>query len=111
MMNNFEWPLVSIGIMAIGILIGVFVVWRILKDRKSGFPAQDERTRRITGKAAYYAFYIGSYFMVVLMMVNLVVLELGLPSLDVGYALVASILVQSLTYGGLRWYFDRKGDF
>jgi cytochrome b561 len=111
MMNNFGWPLVSIAIMAIGILIGVFAVWRILEDRKSGFPAKDERTRRITGKAATYAFYIGSYFMIALMFVNLVVQELGLPSLDVGYTLIASILVQNLTYLGLRWYFNRKGDF
>ena len=111
-MSNLLWPLVTMGIVAIGILVGVFVVWRMLEDRKSGFPAQDERTKRITGKAAYYAFYIGSYFMVALMLMNLVCLEfLGLPSLDVGYALVASILVQTLTYLGLRWYFDQKGDF
>jgi hypothetical protein len=88
-MNNLVWPLVTMGIVAIGILVGVFA-----------------------GKAAYYAFYIGLYFMVALMLVNLVGLEfLGLPSLDMGYALVASILVQTLTYLGLRWYFDRKGDF
>ena len=100
------------GIVAIGILVGVFVVWRMLEDRKSGFPAKDERTKRIAGKAAYYAFYIGSYFMIALIFVNLVGLEfLSWPSLDVGYALLASILVQSLTYGGLCWYFDRKGDF
>ena len=111
-MNNLLWPLVTMGIVAIGILVGVFVVWRKLEDRKSGFPAQDERTKRITGKAAYYAFYIGLYFMVALMLANLVVQEfLGLPALDAGYALVASILVQSLTYLGLHWYFDRKGDF
>ena len=102
----------GIGIMAIGILVGVFVVWRMLEDRKSGFPAKDERTKRITGKAATYAFYIGSYFMLALMAVNLVGQEfLGLPSLEVGHALVASVLVQSLTLFGLRWYFDRKGDF
>ena len=111
-MNNLVWPLVTIGIMAIGILVGVFVVWRMLEDRKSGFPAKDERTRRVTGKAAYYAFYIGSYFMVALMVVNLVGQEfLGLPSLDGWYALAASIFVQGLTFIGLRWYFDRKGDF
>jgi len=98
--------------MAIGILVGVLVVWRILEDRKSGFPAKDERTKRITGKVATYAFYIGSYFMIALMLLNLISQEfLGLPSLDVGYALVASLLVQSLTFLGLRWYFDQKGDF
>ena len=111
MMNNLLWPLVTFGILAIGILVGVFVVWRMLEDRKSGFPAKDERTKRITGKAAYYAFYIGSYFMIALMMVNIVVQELGLPSLDGWYALAASLLVQLLTLIGLRWYFDRKGDF
>jgi len=31
--------------------------------------------------------------------------------LDAGYALVISVLVQSLTFIALRLYFERKGDF
>jgi len=106
------WPVVSVGILAIGVLVGVFAIWRMLRDQRSGFPLKDERTQRVTGTAATYAFYIGSYFMIALMLANLLNLEfLGEPLLETGYALVASILVNSLTFLGLRMYFDRKGDF
>ena len=58
------------------------------------------------------SFYIGSYFMLALMVANFLNLEfLGVPLLDTGYALVASIVINSLTFLGLRMYFDRKGDF
>jgi cytochrome b561 len=110
-MIELPWPVVSVVIMAIGVLVGIFAIWRKLEDRKSGFPAQDERTKKVTGKAATYAFFIGSYFMVALMIANLINLELtGLPLLEVGYALVIPLLVQSLAFLGLRLYFDRKGE-
>jgi hypothetical protein len=106
------WPVVSVAILAIGVFVGVFVIWKSLRDRRSGFPLKDERTQRITGTAATYTFYIGSYFMIALMLANLLNLELlGVPLLDAGYALVASILVNSLTFLGLRMYFNQKGDF
>lgn len=107
-----SWLVVSIGIPAIIVFVGVFVMWRILKDRRSGFPLKDERTQRVTGTAATYAFYIGLYFTVALMLGNLLNLEfLGTPLLETGYALILSLLVNSMTYLGLRAYFDRKGDF
>ena len=111
-MTNFLWSLVSIGILATIVLIGVLAIWKILRDRRLGFPAKDERTQKITGIAATYAFYIGSYFMVALMLTNILNYEfLGVPLLDAGYALIASILVNSLTFLIVHWYFNRKGDF
>jgi len=93
------------------VLIGVVVIWRIPKDRRSGFPAQDERTQKVTGIAATYAFYIGSYFMIELMPTNILSREfLGVPLLEEGYPLVISIVVQSLTFLGIRLYLNRKGD-
>ena len=111
-MTDLPWPVISVVIMATGVLIGILVIWRKLEDRKSGFPAQDERTKKITGKAATYAVFIGSYSMIALVIANLINLELtGLPLLDVGYALVIPLLVQSLAFLGLRLYFNRKGEF
>lgn len=110
-MSDFTWILTSGGIVVAIVISGVMVVWRILEDRKSGFPAQDERAKKITGKAAMYAFSIGNYFMIVLMIANIFNREfLGSYLLDVGYALVMSTLVQSLMFLALRWYFNRKGD-
>ena len=105
-------PVVSVVILAIGVLIGILVIWRMLEDKKSGFPAQDERTKKITGKAATYSFLIGLYFTMALAAANLINREfVGSPLLDTGYALGISALVQSLTFLGLRLYFNRKGEF
>ena len=110
-MIDLPWPVMSVVIMAIGVLVGILVIWRKLEDKKSGFPAQDERTKKVTGRAATYTVYIGLYFMVALMIANVINLELtGLPLLDVGYALVIPLLVQSLAFLGLRLYFNRKGE-
>jgi len=103
---------VSVGILATIVLLGVLVVWKTLREMRSGFPLKDERTRIVTGRAATYAFYFGSYFMIALMLMNILSREFrGAPLLDAGYALVISVLVQSLSFIGLRLYFSRKGDF
>lgn len=104
--------MMSISILIIIVLVGILVIWRMLKDRKSGFPTQDERTEKITRKAATYAFFIGIYFMLALSAANIINHEFaGSHLLDAGYALITSILVQSLTFLGLRLYFNRKGEF
>ena len=105
------WPIVSVGIVAIMVLIGVLTVWKIGKDRRSGYPLGDERTQRISGKAATYSLYIGLYFMIALLLVLIAGRELlGYYLFNAGDALVASVLVQSLTWLVLRWYLERKGD-
>jgi hypothetical protein len=104
------WPVVGIGIAAMIVLIGVLLAWRIIKDRRSGYPRQDERTQRITGKAATYSLYLGLYFMLALCFVHIAGRELlGYYLFDAGDALVASVLVQSVAMLLLSWYFARKG--
>ena len=102
----------SIGILATIVLIGVYVIWKIQKELRSGFPLKDERTQRINWKASYYALYLGLYFMIALMLGNILSRELrGVYLLDGWYALIFSILVQSLMYIGFNLYFERKEDF
>jgi len=111
-MTNLPWSGVSIGILVTIVIIGVYVIWKILKELRSDFPLKDERTQRVSGKAAYYAFHLGSYFMIALMLLNILSRELrGAYLLDGWYALMFSIIVQGLMYIGFRLYFERKGDF
>ena len=111
-MTDPAWPLMSVGILSTIVLLGVFVIWRMLKDRRSGFSLKDERTQKINGTAAYYAFYIGSYFMLALMGVNILnQVYTDASLLETGYAIVISILVQTLSYLGIQAYLNRKGDF
>jgi len=105
------WLVVSFGIMAIIVLLGVLLVWKIYKDRKSGFPMRDERTSKITGRAATYALYIGSYFILAFLFILIIGKEFyGIPEIDAGYPLIASLLVFNVTFLVLRWYLNQKGD-
>ena len=110
-MADVTWPITSIGIAILIVLIGLLAVWRIRKDRKSGFPSGDERTQRITGKAATYALFIGSYFTLALMFMLIFGRELyNLQNVDAGYLLIATLFVSNVSFLILRWVFGRKGD-
>lgn len=110
-MTDLPWPIVSLGIMVLIVLIGILVVWKIVKDRKSGFPAGDERTQRINGKAASYALLIGNYFIIALMFMLIFGREFyNLQNVDAGYLLIASLLASNVSFIILRWYLGRKGD-
>ena len=113
-MTGFEWMATS-GVIAVAIVvIGILFVWRMLKDKKAGFPATDERTQRITGRAAMMALNVGWYFIVAILIGAIVAREfLGMPSFGedfYSYSLIAVLLVQSVSFLLLRWRIDSKGD-
>jgi hypothetical protein len=113
-MTRLEW-LATSGLIAIAIvLIGILLVWRILKDKRSGFPIADERTQRITGRAAAIALNAGSYFIVAVLIWTIIAREfLGVPSFGedfYSYLLIAVLLIQSISFLLIRWYFGRKGE-
>jgi hypothetical protein len=100
-----------IGISGLIVLIGILFILIRLRDKKLGFPAKDERTQRINGMAATYALYIGQYFLVAMMLVLIIGQEFfNMPDLSAGPVIIASIFVFGLTYLGLHWHFNRKGD-
>jgi hypothetical protein len=110
-MADVTWLIGSMGILALIILIGIAALWKTLKEKKSGFPMADERTQKINGKAAYYALFMGQYFIISILLLMLVGREfLGMPEIEAGYPLIASLLVSSLSYLALRWHFGRKGE-
>jgi len=110
-MDGDLWPIVSISIALTVIVIGVLYVLMISRERKAGYPLQDERTSRINGKAALGTYYIAVFFIAAEMLWMIFVREsLGLPEPDTGYMLLAVMLVLAGSFGGLRWYYGRKGD-
>ena len=105
------WPVIMVLIAALAVIIGAFAIWRARREWKSGFPRSDERTSRITGKAAFYSLHIGLFFMIAVLLSLIVGKEFfDFPDLDAMPALNASVLVFSLSFLALRWYFNRKGD-
>jgi hypothetical protein len=111
MMADFTWAITNIGILALIILIGILVIWKRLRDKKSGFPLADERTQRLNWKAAYYAMFLGQYFILAYLMINIVGRELfGMPEIEAGYPMIAALLALSVSFLVLRWHFGRKGE-
>jgi hypothetical protein len=110
-MADLSWPIVSIGITSLIILIGALALWKRLRDRKSGFPLADERTQKLNGKAAYYAMFMCQYFIIAYLLVNIVGREFfGMPEIEAGYPMIAALLVSSVSFLVLRWHFGRKGE-
>jgi drug/metabolite transporter superfamily protein YnfA len=111
MLDTLLWPIIMILIAALAEIIGVIIIWKTRRDRKSGFPKSDERISRINGKAAFYSLYIGLFFMICVLFSLIVGKEFfHFPDLDAMPALNSSVLVFSFSFLVLQWYFNRKGD-
>jgi len=108
---DFAWPIVSVGIIALLILIPVLVIWKTLKEKKSGYPLADERTKKLTWKAGYYAMFTGQYFILAYLWVSFIGREFfGMPEIEAGYPMIAALLASALSFLVLRWHFGRKGE-
>jgi hypothetical protein len=100
-----------IGIWGLTVLIAIVAMLKRRRDKKSGFPLQDERTQKINGIAATYALYIGQYFIIAYVLITLIGEEFfGLLEIEAGYPMLAALLVFSVSYLVLRWYLGRKGE-
>jgi uncharacterized membrane protein len=110
-MTGFTWPIILIVNAVLVLLVGVFFLWRIHREKKSGYPFNDERTLKISGRAAIGTYYISIAFMVSLLLFIIFGTEfLDLPDLEAGWAIIAIMLVTGISYGLLSWYYSRKGD-
>jgi UDP-N-acetylmuramyl pentapeptide phosphotransferase/UDP-N-acetylglucosamine-1-phosphate transferase len=112
-MATFGWPIILILNAVIIILVAIFVIWKVQKEKKAGYPMQDERTSKIQGKAALGTYYISLAFMVSIMLWNIFGNEIltFLPELDTGYTVIAIMLVSGFSFGLLSWYYAKKGGF
>jgi NADH:ubiquinone oxidoreductase subunit 3 (subunit A) len=110
-MTDFVWPTILILNAVLVVLLGIFVLWKLHRDRKSGYPTKDERTMKISGKAAIGTYWISLAFMISLLFFIIFGTEfLGLPELDAGWAIIAIMLVSGISNALLSWYYSRKGD-
>jgi amino acid permease len=110
-MTDFIWSIASIVIISLIVLIGVLVIWKGLKEKKSGYPATDERTQKVNGKAAYYSMFISQYFILAILWFIFIGQEIfGMPEIEAGYPLIAALLVSALSFFVLRAYLGRKGE-
>ena len=110
-MTDFVWPTILIINAVLIVLVGILVIWKVHRNKKAGYPTNDERTIKITGRAAIGTYYISLAFMISLAMFIIFGNEfLDLPELDAGWAIISIMLVNGFSYGLLNWYYSRKGD-
>ncbi len=110
-MNSIGWPLIIILNAVIVVLVGLIVVWKLYKDKKAGYPRGDERTSRLSGKAALGTLWISYIFMISLVVWNVIGTEfLDLPELGSGWTVISIMVVCCISFVFLRWYYERKGD-
>ena len=110
-MATFTWPIILILNAVIIILLAIFVIWTVQKNKKAGYPMQDERTSKIQGKAALGTYYITLAFMVSILLWNIFGNEfLSLPELETGWTVIAIMLVMGFSFGLLSWYYAKKGE-
>ncbi len=112
-MATFVWPIILILNAVIIILLAIIVIWGVQKNKKAGYPMQDERTSKIQGKAALGTYYITLAFMISTLVWNIFGNEFitFLPELEVGWTVIAIMLVMGFSFGLLSWYYAKKGEF
>lgn len=110
-MIGFGWSFWMVFNAIIVILLAVIVLWKIRRESRSGYPRQDERTSKLSGKAALNAFWVSYAYMVSLMLWIIFGTEfLGLAETEAGWYIISIMLVSSISFGLLRWHYGRKGD-
>lgn len=111
-MATFGWPIILVLNAVIIILVAIFVIWKVQKEKKAGYPMKDERTLKIQGKAALGTYYINLAFLVSIMLWNIFGNEfLSLPELETGWTVIAIMLVNGISFALLSWYYAKKGGF
>ena len=100
-------PIIATLIMA----VGAYALWRTIKERRSGFALKDERTTRIQGKAANVAFFLGSWYLILLNFYNLYRIEFqGLRELSSMPVINSAVILMGVAYLSLYAYYNRRED-
>ncbi len=103
----FGIPLVGLAIAA----VAIYTLWTITKSKKSGYPLQDERTAKISGKAYQAGFLIGAIYLVALNFYNIFIIEFfGGVELESMIVINSALIIMGLTVIILKTYLERKED-
>lgn len=103
----------AVGLLAAIAVIVVLTYVKLFQDmraKKAGLNVSDERTRRVQGQAALYAWVVSVEFTAGFILVLFVGSQFAwFPSIGAMLALEASLLVSMASFLLLRWHLDRKG--
>ena len=99
------------------LIVAIFVVflwhlWKMNLEKKAGFTLKDERTTLIEGMAARITVRVTGFFMLALLFYYIFADNIvdNAPVLETGWALIISVLFNSLLYASLILYLRKKED-
>jgi hypothetical protein len=102
----------AIGLIAAITIIVVLTAVKTSQDmraRRLGFKVSDERTQRVQGQAALYAWVVSVEFTMCFVLVLFAGSQFPwFPAISAILALEAILLVSIASFLLLRWYLDRK---
>jgi uncharacterized membrane protein len=102
------WSLVSLSIIMAIVLLALFFVVRTLREMKTGVPLEDERSRYLSLRAGYRAFYVCMYLVLALAFVTM-----ALEDHDVVLSTSEMLFVVTAMMGSIHLafsaYYNRKG--
>jgi hypothetical protein len=102
---------------AVGLIVAIAIIvvftWvkfsQDMRARKAGFKVSDERTQRVQGQAALYAWVVSVEFTTGFVLVLFAGSQFPwFPAISAILALEATLLVSMASFLLLRWYLDRK---
>lgn len=99
-------------IIPIVLVIGALVlIWDRIKNLRAGLPSADERAKKLHWKAGAYTYYATIWIAIGTMWYNIIFAEnLGQPELSAGQVVAVIVLLSSMIWFVLQFYFMRKGD-
>lgn len=97
----------------VAVIIGVlgFAIKRFLdsmEDKRRGIPTGDERIDRVNGRAGYLTMHLSNYLLLGVMWYSFMGNSFDLwEVIQLDYAIIGVLVVNSITFLALRWYFDK----
>ena len=103
--------LISIAAAIVLSLAAVYYIWERKKDVDAGMPFEDELSKKVMHRAAYYAYFASMYTaLAVSMFKENIEAIVGISELMVSDVVGIVVLVPAIVFFVAIFYFKRRGD-
>jgi hypothetical protein len=90
---------------------GLWIQHGFVVSGRGGYPAKDERTDQVQGKAALYTLFVSIGIIIGLLVYDVTIAgPISLPELSGSAVLILLLIAIVLSYVVLHWYFNRGGE-
>ena len=108
-MSVWQYSIPAIALVIVG--VAAYLTYTVMQAKKSGYPLEDERTKRIQGKAALVTMLLTFYYLIALNFYNIITIEfLGGVELESMIVINSALIIGGCTFLALRYYYNGKED-